>query len=63
MTDEASISFHSRSIKEDLTPGRRMQRQRRILRKRLIILRYDTVEYLQHPNEKEHCLSECELLC
>ena len=60
------LSLHpasARSIQEDLTPSRRIQRQRHILHKRLVIFRLNTVKHLQHPNEKEHCLRECKFLC
>ena len=60
----ANEAFRSRStMKQDLTPSRRIQRQGHILHKRFIVLRLDAIKYLQHPNEEEHCLCECEFLC
>lgn len=50
-------------MKQDLTPRRRIQRQRHILHKRLIVLGLNAIKHLQHANEKEHCLRECEFLC
>ena len=61
--NEAFISTRSRPMKQDLTPSRRVQRQRHIFHKRFIVLGLNAIEHLQHANEKEHCLRKCEFLC